>query len=225
MSNIVRRVYRGEVVEVKEKFKGTGERLWVLVALGTHVEGYVDASLVEGAENLDPKMWAPERIIREERPIGISIRTMGETFGAALNARLHLFSQLAISLTGGSVIDKSAMQGTALAISIQGFLTNWQFTPTIEAGLSRLSYHKDQSTLRITTLYVTAGLEWMSEWGGFAQIGLSYLRGLEAEISFEFEPAREQGNLDVPKSYGILDPGDDFTFQELRPIFSIGYAL
>lgn len=51
------------------------------------------------------------------------------------------------------------------------------------------------------------------------------MRGLEAEISFEFEPAREQGNLDVPKRFGTLDPGDDFTFQALRPIVSIGYAL
>ena len=54
---------------------------------------------------------------------------------------------------------------------------------------------------------------------------LDYSRGLESEVSFEFEPAREQGNLTVPNSYGTLDPGDDFTFQELRPVISIGYAL
>ena len=95
----------------------------------------------------------------------------------------------------------------------------------IEAGLGRLSYHQSQSTLRVTTLYVTAGLEWMSEWGGFAQVGITYMRGLEAEVSFEFEPAREQGNLDVPKSYGTLDPGSDYTFQELRPVIALGYAL
>ena len=36
---------------------------------------------------------------------------------------------------------------------------------------------------------------------------------------------REEDNLDVPKKYGTLDPGSDFTFQASQAMFAIGYAL
>ncbi|MCK5690807.1 SH3-like domain-containing protein [Myxococcota bacterium] len=223
LSNALRRLYVGEIVHVTDRITVTTGKRWAQISLGNQAFGYVEDSHLVGTRRLEARSWQPPRVIRNERPLAFSIRGMGETFGGGLNMRYLPFSRLGFSFTAASVLDKSEMRGTALSLSMISYLSLSNFSPMLEIGFTRLSYHQGLSTLRMTALFFTAGLEWIFDWGGFANVGVTYLRNMDLEVAAEYADARD--NPIETGDYGVLDPGDENAFQSLLPLVSVGYAF
>ncbi len=65
--------------------------------------------------------------------------------------------------------------------------------------------------------------EWIWSSGIFVGAGLTYLRGMDMEVSTEYEVARRESFR--AGSYGVIDPKGRDDFQGVQPLFNLGYAF
>jgi len=224
-SPIARRLYRGEVVTRLEHVVADDGKVWVEIEMGEGRRGYILANNLDQAGRFPRGRWHKTVIIRDERPLAVSARGMGETHGASLNVRYLPFTRFGMSFGLGPVIDEWGAHGTALTAGFLFFAGTRNLSPYFDIGVTRLSYHEARTKLQITALYVTCGLEWMASFGGFISAGITYMRSMDISITVKHDDA-ESGNYDVG-SYGTF--GDDIEdgelYQAIQPSFAIGYGF
>lgn len=222
LSAIVRMVYVGEVLRVEEKLN-TESGAWFRVKIGHRRTGFVSASQVGNAADVEERVWQPERIIRNERPLGVGILGYGGVFGAGLQLRYQATTRVGVVLSTGAVVDKREVKGTMFGSGLQMHVALWNISPFIEAGIGRVSYHDKTSTQRVLYVYGKGGIEWMLDQGWYFSLFLTFMRSADIEIVYEYEDAAD-GASGVG-DYGFLNVGDQNALQFLRPGATIGYAF
>jgi len=223
VSAVIRMVYIGEVLKAEEKLN-TEAGAWFRVKIGLQRHGFVSASKVENAADVEERNWQPDRIIRNERPLGVGLIGYGGVFGAGLELRYQAVSRVGLVVSTGAVVGQGGVKGYMFGSGLQLFVALWNISPFIEAGVGRVSFHDKKSIQRVTYFYGKGGIEWMMDQGWYFNIFLTYMRSADIEIVYEVEDVRagESGLGD----YGFLNTDrDSSALQFLRPGASIGYAF
>lgn len=223
MANALRLLYAGEIVQVDEWFFDPRQSRWAKIKMG-EAFGYVQAANLQHGDIASIKPWRPSVILRDEKPLAFSLRSGAEMFGVGMNLHYLPFSRLGLTFSVASNIDAYEMKGTSLTFGVVSYLAPSNFSPFIETGFSRLSYHQDYSTLRVDAYFLSLGVEWIFGSGFFINAMVSYSRSTDVEVSFDY-PYAKAGHTDVPEYFGNLDPGSDNTFQFFLPGVSLGYAF
>jgi hypothetical protein len=225
LSPIARRLYPGEVVRRVDHLVAEDGVVWVEIEMGEGRRGYVLAKKLDVAGRFPRGRWHKTIIIRDERPLAISVRGMGETHGASLDVRYLPFTRFGVSLGLGPVLDEWKAHGTALTAGFLLFAGTRNLSPFFDIGVTRLSYHETRTKLQITALYVTFGLEWMASFGGFVTAGVTYVRSMDISITVKHDDALG-GDYDFG-SYGTFgeEIEDGELYQAVYPAFSIGYGF
>jgi hypothetical protein len=223
LSNTLRALYPGEIVTVLGNVRTPQGKTWTKIRLGFETAGFVDGTKVRSVKDLPIEDWTPPRVLRDEKPVAIGLRVMGETFGGALNFRFQPFSRLGFGMSAGSVTEDNKMVGTVISGSLLLVPVLRDFSPIVELGFSRASYHKKLTTLRMTNFFMTASGEWIFNSGVFVGLGIVYVRCVDLEVAVEYEDSRDR--TFKAEHYGSLDPGEDNAFQALKPLMTLGYAF
>ncbi|MDB5050179.1 MAG: hypothetical protein JWO30_3250 [Fibrobacteres bacterium] len=223
LANALRLLYAGEVIGIREVLLDPTESKWAKIDMGG-VVGYVKFSDIEYSGSSKVKSWRPAVILRDERPLSFSLKAGADMFGGGMGIHYLPFSRLGATFSVGSIIDDGKMKGTSLALGVISYLALENFSPFVETGFTRLSYHESYSILRVDAFYLSAGVEYIFSSGFFVNVMATYLRSADVEVSFDYANAKS-GRTEVPANFGVLDPGDDNTFQFLLPGFSLGYAF
>ena len=218
------RLYPGEIVERVEALTAEDGSLWVEIALGADAVGYVPAEKLQPAGWFRRSRWRKTEIVRDERPLGMGLRGLGETYGASLNVRYLPLTRLGMTLGVGPVLESFVPKGTALTVGFLFFGSTRNLSPYIDIDVTRLSYHDSRTKLQITALAITAGLEWMASWGGYLAAGVTYLRSMDISIVVKYDDARA-GSTSAGQ-YGFFDEMlDGELFQAVAPSFTVGYGF
>lgn len=221
---VLRRAYVGELLMTDHVVDAPDGSRWYAVKLGEERRGYVSASQVgHPLSPMPQRPWVRNAVVRDARPLGIGLRALGETHGGALTVRYQAFSRLGTTFGGGSVIDKNKMRGTSLSAGLYSTFVLYNLSPIIEAGFARTSYHAGLSKLELTNFYLMAGIEWMFDFGFFANAFVTFIRSADVEVAYEYTDA-QRGDMTVG-NFGKLDLGDEPSFQSLQPGLTIGYAF
>jgi hypothetical protein len=223
-SPVVRRLYRGEILKARKYLETDDGRVWLEISLGEDGRGYVPANEVAPAGRFPKAIWRKSVIVRDEHPVGLALRVLGETYGVGLNLRYLAFTRLGLSLGVGPVIEEFVPRGTALTVGIVMLASTRNLSPFFDLGATRMSYHEGLTKLQITALFITVGLEWMADWGGFIAGGITYLRSMDISVTIKYDDARS-GRFEAG-SYGFFgEMLDGELFQAVAPSFSIGYGF
>lgn len=215
-----RLLFRGEIVVVRARVQGSG-REWVSIALGGERVAYVPAAAINATTLAAPStVWQPERAVRDDRPVGIAALGYGVSQGAGAQLRYLPMTRLGLSFAFGTIIGRDGLEGTTLAFGLQGFFGLGPLSPVIEVGGAILMSEARRSRQRIQSLYVNAGVEWMSDAGVFVAALASYQRSLRIEILFPHDDAAF-----TRESYGELDATGRSSVQRLSPGLLLGYAF
>ncbi len=223
LANAQRLLYAGEIVNVVEVVRDGDQALWARISMG-NARGYVRLADLRMGETAGVKEWKRPVVLRDERPLAFSLKAGGEMFGYGMNIHYLPFSRLGMSFSVGSIVDGTEMKGTALSLGAVSYLALHDFSPFVETGFTRLSYHQQQAILRVESFYLSLGVEWIFSSGLFLNAMVTYSRSADVEISYDYDKA-VAGNLQVPPNFGVLDPGDDATFQFVLPGVALGYAF
>lgn len=159
-------------------------------------------------------------------PVSFSLKGPSELFGAGLQIRYLPFARLGLTIGVGSVLDEGQMKGSSLAYGLTCMLSMSNFSPFVEAGSATLTFNDTHSTLRISTFYVNAGIEWILQSGYFFGVGMSYNRSYDIQVGYNYSYAKaSNGALSVGKygSFNNLDGAS--SLQRLNPLFLIGYSF
>ncbi len=223
-SPVVRRLYRGEILAARKYVETDDGRVWLEISFGADGRGYVLANKVAPAGRFPKAIWRKSVIVRDEHPVGLALRALGETYGVGLNLRYLAFTRLGLSLGVGPVLEEFVPRGTALSVSIVVLASTRNLSPFFDIGVTRMSYHENLTKLQITALFVTVGLEWMANWGGFIAGGITYLRSMDISVTIKYDDARA-GRFEAG-SYGFFgEMLDGELFQAVAPSFTIGYGF
>jgi hypothetical protein len=216
----LRLLYRGEVVVVRGQVTAN-DRTWLRIALGGQRSAYVAANLA-GATTFAPttSTWAPERAIRDERPVAVAALGYGISQGAGVQLRYLPFTRLGLSFSAGTILGPHGLEGSVLAFGVQGLFSLGKLTPIGEVGGAILMSEAQRSRQRIQALYVSAGLEWMFDNGLYVAALATYWRSLRIEILFPHDDATF-----VRDEYGSLDATGSSSVQRLVPALLVGYAF
>lgn len=224
MSAVVRRLYPGEIVVPVARVRDEEGKTWLRIRLGRTSFGYVRAAWVGPAGKLPAKRWKKKTVVRDARPIGGGIRGYGEILGGAVSVRYLPLTRLGATFSLGAVFDDVHLKGTALSFGIVSFFATTNLSPMIEAGFTRLGYHSGLSTMRVYGFYMTAGMEWMFDFGMYVHAGVTYVRSIDIDVAIEWENAD-----DAPvtrSSYGKLESFmRNDVFQAIQPMFGVGYGF
>ena len=93
----------------------------------------------------------------------------------------------------------------------------------IELGLTNSTYGSGKSELGLTNFYILVGLEWMFDFGLFANVYVTYIHSIDSRVSFDYSDA-VSGSLAMER-YGSLQPKTGRDFKAVRPGLTIGYAF
>lgn len=223
LGDAMRLLYAGEIVHVLEVVRDPDQALWARISMG-RTQGFVRQSDLRLGTAQVARDWRRETILRDDRPLSFSFLLGAETFGGGMAIHYLPFSRLGMTFTVGSVLEDRVMKGTALGLGVISYLALSDISPFVETGFTRLSYHEGESTLRVGSFYLSLGVEWIFSNGIFVNAMVTYSRSADMEVTYNYDIAKS-GDLEVPADFGVLDPGDDATFQFLLPGFSLGYAF
>jgi hypothetical protein len=223
LSDAKRLLYGGEIVKVLELVRDPQQALWARIAMGVEF-GFVRESDLKLGSTGAARQWRPNSVTRDDRPLAFSLRAGAELFGAGMAIHYLPFSRLGMTFSVGSIIDGEDMKGTAISTGALSYLALHDVSPFVEMGFTRLSYHQEHAILRVSSFYLTLGLEWIFRSGVFINGMVTYARSTDVEVAFDYDAA-EAGPVQVPADFGILDPGTDATFQFILPGVSLGYAF
>jgi hypothetical protein len=221
---VVRRLYVGELVQGTERVVDPRGNVWIRVQLGSTTSGFVPASKTAHAGLLPETSWRPVKVVRDERPLGIGVRALGETLGSTLTLRYLPLTRLGITLGVGAVIDKGEMRGRTFTGGLVMHPLLGRVSPFVEVGLTSLAYADGPSTLHVLATYLTAGLEVMFEWGGFAAAGACFVRSVDVEIGYSWSDAHTGSTQPGPfgRLGGMINGG---VFQTIQPSITLGYGF
>jgi hypothetical protein len=133
---------------------------------------------------------------------------------------------LGMSVGVGSVLDDYQMKGSSLAFGVICMLSMDNFTPFVESGNSTLTFNDTHSTLRISSFYVNAGVEWMLQSGYYVGIGISYIRSYDVQVSFDYSYAKSNsGSLSVGNYGSFNNVEGAASLQRLNPLLILGYSF
>lgn len=225
-SPIVRRVFLGEILKVVETVKTEKGEIWGKVFLSPSQTGYLQGIYFTNIGSLEQKLWQPEEVLRSEMPFSFAAKGTSELFGPGLQFRYLPFTRLGITIGAGSVIDNGRSKGFSVAYGLTCILSMKNFSPFVETGTSTLTFNDGHSSLRISTFYINAGVEWIIRSGYFIGAGISYNRSYNVQISYDYGYAKtSSGSLQVGNygSFGGLDGPD--SLQKLNPLFLVGYSF
>jgi hypothetical protein len=218
----LRLLFRGEIVVVRERVKA-GEREWVRIAMGGERGAFVPASSLSATTFSPPTSnWVPERAVRDERPVAIAALAGGITHGVGVQLRYLPLTRVGIAFCAGTILGSEGdrLQGSVLALGLQGFFTLGPLSPVLELGGSVLMSEAHRSRQRIQALYVKAGLEWMFDSGIFVSALAAYYRSLRIEVLFPHDATTFER-----EAYGDLDARGRSSVQRLAPEVVVGYAF
>jgi len=221
---VVRRLYLGEIVRATERVIDPRGNVWIKVQLGSAKWGFVPASKTAQAGPLPESSWRPDKIVRDERPLGIGVRGLGETMGSTLALRYLPFTRLGITLGVGAVIDQHEIQGRAFTGGLVTHPLLGRVSPFVEVGLTSLAYADGVSTLHVLATYLTGGLEVMFEWGAFVAAGVSFVRSVDLEIGYSWSDAHTA--TAQPGTFGRLgDMIKNGVLETIQPSITVGYGF
>ena len=224
LSPVLRSLYVGEIVTIVERIRDKNDKTWFKIRLGKVETGYISASRLTAVGHVPETRWKPNRIVRDERPMSFGLRVFGEMFGVALNFRYLPLTRLGFTLNVGAVLDDWKVRGTAWSGGLVVPVALTDITPILEAGITGIGYHEKDALLRIIAFYVTAGLEWMFDFGMYISAGVTYVRSIDVDWVIEWENARNE-NIE-PGDYGSIgDALERNIFQVVRPSFNVGYGF
>ena len=223
-SPVLRKLYPGELVTPVEEIETPSGAIWIKIQLGAAKYGFVPSRKMIVAGKLPRSRCEEKTIVRDERPMAVGIHGMGETLGGEIVFRYLPFTRIGFSLGVGTVLDEWQMRGTAVSFEIVSLIALSNLSPIISVGFTRLSSHARVSTMTISAFYLSAGLEWMFNWGLFINVGVTYLRSLDLEVVFELEDA-QAGNFEYEQHKGFGDLDKTNTFQAINPSFTVGYGF
>jgi hypothetical protein len=225
-SSIIRRVFEGEVLKIIKTVQNDKGEAWGKVYLSPNQIAYLQAAYFNKAEKLVPEIWMPEQVLRSQMPVSFALKGPSELFGAGLQFRYLPFARFGFTAGVGSVLDQEQMKGSSLSYGLTCMLSMANFSPFVETGSTTLTFNDTHSTLRISTFYVNAGVEWILQSGYFFGVGVSYNRSYEIQVSYDYSYAKAaNGNLSVGQygSFNSLDGAS--SLQRLNPLFLIGYSF
>jgi hypothetical protein len=103
-------------------------------------------------------------------------------------------------------------------------MSNW--SPFVETGTSTLTMNDGHSSLRISTFYVNAGMEWISDTGYFVGVGVSYNRSYNVQVSYDYSYATSTSGSLKTGDYGSFTglKGAE-SLERLNPLFLLGYSF
>lgn len=223
LADALRLLYAGEIVNVLETVRDADQALWARISMGS-AQGFVRQTDLRPGTYQVAREWRREPVLRDDRPLSFSFLLGAETFGGGMAIHYLPFSRLGFSFTVGSILDEGVMKGTALGLGALTYLALNDISPFVETGFTRLSYHEGKATLRVESFYLSLGVEWIFSSGIFVNAMVTYSRSADVEVAFNYDIAKS-GGTQVPPDFGVLDPGDDETFQFVLPGFSLGYAF
>ncbi len=223
-SHLIRRLFLGEIVFAVSQVKNHSGQLWIKVKLSKDKFGYIPQSKLTSSANLPKSIWRSPRVVRHDLPLSVALRSRGELFGYGLQIRHMSFSRLGLSFSVGATIDKGVMVGTTKSFGVVLIPAYSNFSPLVEAGLGNLSYHNGDATLRLDTVFLTVGFEWMLDFGMFVDVGATYSRSLDIEVSYEYEAYR-RGDLQQAEFGMFQQYGEQGTLQAVTPMINFGYAF
>lgn len=226
MSAVVRRAFPGEVLKVTEFIKTDQGDTWGKVFLSPAQSGYVQGMHLANSGNLQQSIWQPEEVLRSKMPFSFAAKGPAEFFGPALQFRYLPFTRLGLSAGAGSVIDQGKTAGFSVAYGLICILSMKNISPFVETGVSTLTFTDDHSTLKISSFYINAGVEWIFRNGYYLGAGVSYNRSYNAQLSYDYGYARSSGGAMKVGNYGSFTSveGAD-SLQRLNPLLLVGYSF
>jgi opacity protein-like surface antigen len=225
-SPIVRRVFVGEVLKIVETVKTEQGEIWGKVFLSPTQTGYIQGIHFANSGSLQQQMWKPEEVLRSEMPISFAAKGPSELFGPGIQFRYLPFTRLGITVGAGSVLDNGKSKGFSVAYGLTCILSMKNLSPFLETGTSTLTFNDGHSSLRISTFYINAGMEWIVRSGYFIGLGISYNRSYNVSIAYDYGYAKtSSGTLQVGNygSFSGLDGPE--SLQRLNPLFLGGYSF
>jgi opacity protein-like surface antigen len=225
-SAIIRRVFEGEVLKIVETVKTEQGEIWGKVVLSPNQAGYLQGVYFVNGGSLQQQMWKPEEVLRSQMPFSFAAKGTAELFGPGLQFRYLPFTRLGITVGAGSTLDNGRLNGFTYAYGLTFLLSTKSLSPFVETGTSTLTLTDGQSTLRISSFYINAGVEWILRSGYFVGLGISYNRSYNVQVSFDYSYAKaSNGNLSTGNygSFTGLDGSE--SLQKLDPIFLAGYSF
>lgn len=226
VSPIVRRVFAGEVLKIVETVKTDKGETWGKAFLSPTQVGYIQGENFANGGSLQQKIWRPQEVLRREMPFSFAAKGTAELFGPGLQFRYLPFTRLGVTLGVGSVIDDGHSLGFSVAYGLTCLLSMNGFSPFVETGTSTLTLNDKHSSLKISTFYVNAGVEWIWRSGYFVGLGMSYNRSYNVQVAYDYSYAKaSSGSLQVGDygSYGGLSGSE--SLERLNPIFLAGYSF
>jgi hypothetical protein len=225
-SAIVRRVFVGEVLKVVESVKTPSGEVWGKVYLSPTQTAYIQGIYFVNGGSLQQEMWKPEEVLRSQMPFSIAAKGTSELFGPGLQFRYLPFTRLGITVGAGSVLDNGRSKGFSVAYGLTCVLSTRGFSPFVETGSSTLTLSDGQSSLRISTFYINAGVEWILRSGYFIGAGISYNRSYNIQVSYDYSYAKAASGSLAVGNYGSFSGlnGSD-ALQRLNPMFLAGYSF
>lgn len=225
-SPIVRRVFIGEVLKVIESIKTEQGEVWGKVYLSPTQVGYIQSMYYNSTNAIEQTYWVPKEVLRNQMPFSLYLKGPSETFGAALMLRYLPFTRIGLTAGVGSVIDDGQIKGSTMSYGAVFMLSTNDISPFVETGSSTLTYNDTRSTLRISTFYVNAGVEWIFKSGYYFGAGVSYIRSYEVQIEFNYSYAKNSSSSLTIGNYGSFGKLDGpSSLQQLNPMVVIGYSF
>jgi hypothetical protein len=225
-SPIVRRVFAGEVLKVIETIKTEQGETWGKIFLSPSQVAYVQGIYLVNSSSLPQQVWKSQEVLRSEMPFSISAKGTSELFGPGLQFRYLPFTRLGITVGVGSVLDGGRAKGSSVAYGLTCILSMANLSPFVETGTSTLSFNDGHSSLRISTFYINAGVEWILRSGYFVGLGVSYNRSYNIQVGYDYSFAKESsGSLKVGNYGSFSDLGGSESLERLNPLFVAGYSF
>jgi hypothetical protein len=225
-SPIVRRIFPGEIIKIVETLKTEQGEVWGKVFISPLQVGYIKGIYFKNSGSLQMQLWKPEEVLRNKMPFSFALKGPSEFFGPGLQFRYLPFTRLGFTVGAGSVLDSGSSKGFSVAYGLTCLLSMGNFSPFVETGSSTLTFNDSHSTLRISTFYINAGVEWIISSGYFWGLGLNYNRSYNVQVAYDYAYAKtNSGSLTVGK-YGSFSGVDgNESLQRLNPLLFLGYSF
>jgi hypothetical protein len=224
LSAVVRRLYVGELVLALERVRTAENTEWLKLSLGSEHGGFARAERFVQATGLPTARWRPSRVIRDEKPFGVSGGMLSEFLGPSLKARYLFFTRLGVTLAGGVVMDDYTIKGRGVSSGLISHLLLYSVSPVVEVGVVNLAYHENSSTLNIWGVYTHGGVEWMADFGLFIGAGVTFARSLSIDVSYSWEDRTNPQS--VTPTFGNLGSHiSSNTFYLFQPSLTAGFGF
>jgi hypothetical protein len=129
-------------------------------------------------------------------------------------------------LGAGSVLDNGRSRGFSVAYGLTCVVSMANLSPFFETGTSTLTFNDGHSSLRISTFYINAGMEWILRSGYFFGLGVSYNRSYNVQVSYDYCYAKDSsGTLKIGNYGSFSGLNGSESLERLNPLFLAGYSF